>query len=141
MAFEQYEAIYPQSSPTAVVRRIVKKGIIYGGRWPSAWIPITPQNLCSTCSAWPGKQPRRPTPAAGVFCLTKFRSCGVELPAGPHRDRLATVGPGGLGREETQSVTIANGRNTYVLANFPDTQLVRQNSHQPAVNPAIGQDP
>jgi hypothetical protein len=29
-----------------------------------------------------------------------------------------------MGAESTKTVTILNGRNTYLLANFPDTRVV-----------------
>jgi hypothetical protein len=49
----------------------------------------------------------------------------VELPAGKHEISLQPVVYGSVGGpQEQQSVTIANGRNTYLLANFPDTRLV-----------------
>ncbi len=124
MALEQYEAIYPRVVATAVVRRIVKKGIIYGTKEAVSLDPNSPLNLGLDLLgvAWEA------TEAADTRCWgllpDKIQVLRVELPAGPHQIALAAEGPGGLGREETQSVTIANGRNTYVLANFPDTQLV-----------------
>jgi hypothetical protein len=49
----------------------------------------------------------------------------IELPAGKHQvvlEPMITGGPPGGAYE--QEVEIANGRNTYVLANFPDSRLV-----------------
>ena len=50
----------------------------------------------------------------------------LELPAGEHEISLRPVNGGGtaLGRPATQRVRIADSRNTYVLASFPDHQLV-----------------
>jgi hypothetical protein len=49
----------------------------------------------------------------------------VEVPAGEHRvalrpdDRFGSFGSG-----EEAKVTVADGRNTYVLANFADGRLI-----------------
>ena len=49
----------------------------------------------------------------------------IELPAGTHQLALEPMTHyGTAGPAEAQEVTIGNGRNTYLLANFPDTHLV-----------------
>ena len=49
----------------------------------------------------------------------------IELPAGQHRVGLQPAGRySALGPEQAANVAIEDGRNTYVLACFPDAQLV-----------------
>jgi hypothetical protein len=48
----------------------------------------------------------------------------VELPVGSHQVALEAVGPYGAGAPEAAPVTITDGRNSYLLANFPDSHLV-----------------
>ncbi len=51
----------------------------------------------------------------------------LELPAGEHRIGLRPAnGTEVLGSEATKTVTIVDGRNTYLLANFPGPRLVGQ---------------
>ncbi len=55
----------------------------------------------------------------------KIQVLRIELPAGDHQVTLQpSTHYGPAGSEEHQLVSIANGRNTYLLANFPDTRLV-----------------
>jgi hypothetical protein len=51
----------------------------------------------------------------------------IELPAGTHKVALLPTGNlGTSGKREEAAVTILNGRNTYLLANFPDNHLAGQ---------------
>jgi hypothetical protein len=51
----------------------------------------------------------------------------VELPAGQHEvDLQPLVSLNAAGHRQAQSVEIANGRNTYLLAVVPDNQVVGQ---------------
>jgi hypothetical protein len=124
MAVEQYEAVYPQVIATAVVRRIVKKGIIYGTKEAVGANRNTLFNVALDVAgvAWEASE------AADTRCWgllpDKIQVLRIELPAGQHQISLAAAGTFGVGREETQAVTIADARNTYLLANFPDSQLV-----------------
>ena len=125
MAVEQYEAIYPRVIGTAVVRRIVKKSVIYGtkeaiGRGKQN--TLLDLGLDAVGVAWEA------TESADTRCWgllpDKIQVLRVELPAGPHQIALQSVGPWGNGNPEKQNVTITNGHNTYLLANFPDSKLV-----------------
>jgi hypothetical protein len=124
MAVEQYEAIYPHVIATAVARRVVKKGIIYGTKEVIGGNRNSVLNFGLDVAGvvWEA------TEAADTRCWgllpEKVQVLRVELPAGQHQITLQGAGSAGLGREETQTVTITNGRNTYMLANFPDIQLV-----------------
>jgi hypothetical protein len=126
MAVEQYDAIYPHIIAEAVVRRIVKKGIIFGGKEALGVqkdsLPGLGLDLLGV--AWEA------TESADTRCWgllpDKIQVLRLELPAGDHEILLQSVGNAGItiGRPSTQRVTITNGRNTYMLANFPYSNLV-----------------
>jgi hypothetical protein len=124
MAVAQYEAVYPTVVATAVARRVVKKGIVYGtkeivgGRRNS----LLNVGLDLAGVAWEATE-AADTRSWGLL-PDKIQVLRVELPAGSHQIALQAVGPSGIGREATEHVTLADGRNTYLLANFPDTHLV-----------------
>ena len=124
MAVEQYDAIYPQVIATAVVRRVVKKGVVYGTKEAIGGKRNSLLNfgLDAAGVAWEA------TEAADTRCWgllpDKIQVLRVELPAGTHQIALQTAGTHGVGRRAVAAITIVNGRNTYVLANFPDAQLV-----------------
>ena len=125
MAVEQHEAIYPQIIAHAVVRRVVKKGIVLGAKEA---LGATQNTLTSVALdvagiAWEA------TEAADTRCWgllpDKIQVLRVELPAGPHQVALQPLaGYGVNGTLEQQTITILDGRNTYLLANFPDGRLV-----------------
>ena len=125
MALEQYEAVYPRVIARAVVRRVVKKGVIYAGKEviggdQNPWINLA---FDATGVVWEA------TEAADTRCWgllpDRIQVLRLEIPVGEHRIGLRPIGGYGvMGRDEAQTVTIADGRNTYMLANFPDSRLV-----------------
>lgn len=128
MAVDQYEAIYPRVIAEAVVRRVVKKAVIYGameatGTQKNSWQSLAFDALGV---AWEA------TESADTRCWgllpEKIQVLRIELSAGQHQVALQSVGVTGypLGSATTATVNIANGRNTYMLANFPHNQLVGQ---------------
>jgi len=122
LAVLQYDAVYPQVVARAVVRRIVKKGMITAGKEAlnverGSWV-----NLAMDVGgvAWEAAE------SADTRCWgllpDKIQVLRLELPAGEHR--IALQGSDGstvLGPESVQTVTIADGRNTYLMAHFLDT--------------------
>ena len=75
--------------------------------------------------AWEG------TESADTRCWSllpdKIQVLRIELPEGEHDVTLRPVmGHSGGRSGPTRRVRIADSRNTYLLANFPDTQLVGQ---------------
>ena len=126
MAMQQYAAIEPRVVAEAVVRRVIKKGIIYGGKAAAgvekySWADIL---LDLVGVAWEA------TEAADTRCWgllpDKIQVLRLEVPAGQHELGLQSLGGAGnsLGHMTTQTVTVVNGRNTYVLANFPYYNVV-----------------
>ncbi len=127
MALEEYQAVYPRVVATAVVRRVVKKAVVYGtkevigGRRNS----LLNFGLDALGVAWEATE-AADTRSWGLL-PEKIQVLRLELPAGRHQLALrAAAGSVALGGEAVQSVTIENGRNTYALATFPDEALVGQ---------------
>jgi hypothetical protein len=125
MAVQQYEAIYPRVLARAVVRRVVKNGLIYGAEEVAGQERGSPLNLGLEVLGlvWMVSE------AADTRCWGllpgRIQVLRIELPAGDHQVTLQPASHGGpAGAQEHQLVSIANGRNTYLLANFPDSRLV-----------------
>lgn len=125
MAIEQHEAVYPQIIANAVVRRVVKKAVVLGAKEALGANQSTMTSIALDVVgvAWEA------TEAADTRCWgllpEKIQVIRVELPAGQHVIGLQPPSQyGGGGSAEQQSVTILDGRNTYLLANFPDSRLV-----------------
>ena len=122
MAVDQYEAIYPSIVARAIVRRVVKKAAVYAAKEaidnPVAGLALDVGNI-----VWDF------TESADTRCWAllpaKIQVLRLELPAGTHQISLRadhggiTSGGGG-----TAWVQIADGANTYLLANFPQDRLV-----------------
>jgi hypothetical protein len=126
MAAEQYAAVYPEVIARAIVRRIVKKGIIYAGKdaigGQNPWMEL---GLDAAGVAWEAAE------AADTRCWgllpDQIQVLRVELPAGDHLVDLRPAGGyGSMGAGHAQKVTIRDAHNTYMLANFPDQYLVGQ---------------
>lgn len=126
MAVQQYDAIYPQVIGEAVARRVVKKAVIYGAKEVTGTKNYSLPNLAFDLAgiAWEASE-QADTRCWGML-PDKIQVLRVELPAGQHKVALQALGYGGnlLGRESTQSVDVANGRNTYLLAHMPYGNLV-----------------
>jgi hypothetical protein len=126
MAVQQYEAVYPRIIAEAVVRRVVKKAIIFGGKEAMGVQKdsLTGLALDVVGVAWEA------TEAADTRCWgllpDKIQVLRIELPAGEHEILLQSVSSAGypIGHPTSQRVTMANGRNTYMLANFPYNNIV-----------------
>jgi len=127
LAVQQYEAVYPQILGRAVARRALKKAIVYGGKEVAGISGSAIANLLMDVGgvAWEA------TEAADTRCWgllpNTIQVLRLELPAGTHQIALMPTGSlGTSGRREEQSVTIVKGRNTYMLANFPDNHIAGQ---------------
>ncbi|MBN2024485.1 MAG: hypothetical protein JW809_17020 [Pirellulales bacterium] len=125
LALQQYEAIYPHVIGRAVARRVIKKGILYATKEATGVSRDTLVNLAVDAAgvAWEA------TETADTRCWgllpDKIQVVRLELPAGEHRLALQPLGRGGpLGPAPGTTVRVADGQNTYILANFPDGRLV-----------------
>lgn len=124
LAVDQYDAIFPQVMARAVVRRVVKKGAVYATK-EAANIddPFASFAMDVAGVVWEASE------SADTRCWgllpDQIQVLRLELPAGKRvvrltpADRQQPIGP-----EESQTVPIEDGRNTYLLANFPDDRLV-----------------
>jgi len=126
LAVQQYEAIYPQVIGRAVARRVVKKGILYAGKEAAGVSRNTFANFAVDAAGvvWEA------TESADTRCWgllpARIQVLRVELPAGEHRLGLQPLGYSPLGPVREAVVRVYDGQNTYVLANFPDADLVGQ---------------
>lgn len=106
----------------AIVRRIVKKGAIYKAKDELADNTWTSLALDASGFLWEAVE------AADTRCWSTLpgtiQILRCEVPAGTHEISLAPVaGNQVLGNAHACDVNVADGRNTYVLASFPDTEL------------------
>lgn len=126
LAVSQYEAVLPSIVARAVARRIVKKGFVYGAKEAADMAKGTPAGLALDLAgvAWEA------TESADTRCWgllpDKIQVLRVELPQGEHDIQLAPVVAGKSRSSVKTRVSIENGRNTYLLANFPNERLVGQ---------------
>lgn len=125
IAFEQDEANFPYTLGRAVARRVVKKGIIYGAKevtkmQKGSWTNLA---LDATGVVWEA------TESADTRCWgllpEKIQVLRLELPAGLHQLALqpTSADRSFRGSIEMVPVQVEEGRNTYVLANFPGSRI------------------
>jgi hypothetical protein len=125
MAQEQCDATLPETIARAVVRRAVKKGIVYGtkeaiGTDKTQWSSIA---LDVVGVAWEA------TESADTRCWgllpDKIQVLRLELPEGVHSLALKPEGANvTAGAPDAVTVSVENGRNTYVVAHYPGARMV-----------------
>ena len=137
MAEEQFEAIQPQVVARAVVRRTLKKGILYGTKEAvdaNAWVGLL---MDVGGMVWESLE------TADTRCWNllpaEIQVSRLEVPAGEHRltlqpmSRVYSLTHRGyvlsersarIGNERNKTIRVEPGRNTYVLVNFPGDELV-----------------
>lgn len=126
MAAEQCEALMPETLARAVVRRVVKKGVIYGAKEAIG----TDQTQLSSLALNAAGVVWEATESADTRCWgllpDKIQVLRLELPAGEHDLALQPLNRSGsaMGAAETIRVQVRDGRNSYVLGNFPDAKPV-----------------
>ncbi len=124
MAVDQFEAIKSELMARAIVRRVVKKGAIYAAKEVARVDnPLAELALDGVGVAWEA------TESADTRCWgllpDKIQVLRLELPAGSHEMSLRAGGATtAFGPETLERITIENGRNSYVLATFPDEKLI-----------------
>jgi hypothetical protein len=127
LATQQYAAIFPQVLARTVVRRCVKKGSLYAAKeFGQVDNPLGELAIDTVGVAWEA------TESADTRCWgllpNKIQVRRIELPTGTHQVALRPASATGqpLGGEQQTQLQIFDGRNTYVLANFPGTSMVGQ---------------
>ena len=127
MAVGQHQAVRDHIIGRAVVRRIVKKAAVYSTQ-DALNVDYGLASLAFNLAGilWEASE------SADTRCWgllpQKIQVLRAELPAGNHGLQLrAMAAPGRpLGTAANCTIEVADGRNTYVLAYFPDDRLVGQ---------------
>ena len=137
MAEEQFEAVKPQIIARAVVRRTLKKGILYGSKEAldaNPWV-----GLAMDAGAMVLQSLETADTRSWNLLPAEIQVARLEVPAGKHRltlqpmSRVFSVARQGYmisgasartGSEHSRTIVVESGRNTYVLANFPGDELV-----------------
>lgn len=122
MAREQYAAVEAQTIARAVVRRVVKKGVLYGIKEATDVNPYVSLAMDVGGMIWEGRE-TADTRCWGLLPET-IQVLRLELPAGDRTITLEPCGPNrnAIGRRVVQTVRVEAGRNTYLLANFPGAE-------------------
>lgn len=123
MAIAQHEAVYPEIIGRAVARRAVKKAALYAAKDAMDVNPWVALAIDAGGVVWEA------TESADTRCWGllphEIQVLRLELPVGEQRISLEACDSGGpMGPRYEHTVAILDGRNTYLLANFPDGQLV-----------------
>lgn len=129
MATRQQEALYPQVMARLIARRVLKKGAIYGVKEMVDANPHSPASLALNVVgvAWEATE-NADTRCWGLL-PEKIQVLRIELPAGEHELTLeptrgkTPVGAANIARP-AHRVRVVEGRNAYVLGNFPGPNLV-----------------
>jgi hypothetical protein len=126
LSIQQYDVIYPRIVARAVARRCLKKGLVYGGKEMSGIAKGSLAGLAVDVAgiAWEATE-TADTRSWGLL-PDKIQVLRVELPEGEHDIALQPLSASGraIAGAARQRVAISNGRNTYLLASFPESQLV-----------------
>lgn len=124
MAVEQCRAVETQTIARAVVRRAVKKGILYGLKEATDANPYSELLIDIAGIVWEGRE-TADTRCWGLLPET-IQVARLELPAGEQTLTLTPCGRAGtpFHRGYSKTVQVRAARNTYVLANFPSAELV-----------------
>jgi len=137
MAEEQFEAVKPQIVARAVVRRTLKKGILYGSK---ELLDVNPWvGLAMDAGAMVLQSLETADTRSWNLLPAEIQVVRLEVPAGEHQltlqpmSRVFSMARRGYIVSETsmrtgspysRTVVVEPGRNTYVLANFPGDELV-----------------
>ncbi len=135
MALSQFEATYPHLMARAVVRRVVKKGVVYGTKEALGVNKGSLESLPFDAAGVVWEAMERADTRCWGLLPEKIQVARLELPVGRHTlschalDRIARV----IGPSQRIAVDVQDGRNTYVLVNYPGTRLVGR----PLVSPSF----
>jgi hypothetical protein len=125
LAVQQYEAIYPQVIARAIVRRAVKKGIVYGAKELTGTDKGSLSSIAFDVAGVIWEATESADTRSWGLLPDKIQVLRIELPAGRHDIALQPFGTI-AGAAVTTPVEITNGDNTYMLCNFPTTRHVGQ---------------
>jgi hypothetical protein len=137
MAEEQFEAVKPQIIARAVIRRAFKKAVVYGTKEATdanTWVGLL---MDVGGMVWESVE------TADTRCWNllpaEIQVTRLEVPAGErrltlqpmsrvysmsHRGHIVSEHSTHTGSAQSKTIKVEPGRNTYVLANFPNNELV-----------------
>jgi hypothetical protein len=124
LATQQCEAIYPQTLGRAVARRMAKKGIVYGVKEATNVTKGSALGFAGDVVGvvWEASE------VADCRCWgllpNQIQVLRIEMPAGDRRVGLSPVGRCGALPPREATVHIADGRNSYLLADFVDDHIL-----------------
>ena len=126
LALHQYELTKDHILARAVARRVVKKATIYGVKSVlDINNPWTELAFDAAGVVWEATE-TADTRSWGLL-PESIQVARLELPAGTHTVALRPTGSGrAIGPSNYCQVTVEDGRNSYMLAYFPNHQLVGQ---------------
>ena len=126
LAVQQYEAIYPQVIARSIVRRAVKKGIVYGAKELTGTDKGSLSSIAFDVAGVVWEATESADTRSWGLLPDKIQVLRLELPAGRHDIALQPYGAGIAGAPAAKSIEVLNGENTYMLCNFPSTRHVGQ---------------
>lgn len=126
MAISQAEALHDQTVGRAVARRTLKKGVVYGAK---EVVGIEKGSLAGLGVDLLGvayEAVEHADTRSWSFLPDTIQVLRLELPVGQHQIGLVPVDQAGraCGPVTEKLVSVVDGANTYVLANFPTERLV-----------------
>ena len=127
LAAQQFDAVFPHVMARTIVRRCVKKGSLYAAKEAvHVENPLAELAFDAVGVAWEATE-NADTRCWGLL-PDKIQVRRIELPTGRHRLALQAATESGqpIGGAEQAEFEVFDGRNTYVLANFPGKSLVGQ---------------
>jgi len=126
LAVQQYEAIYPQVIARSIVRRAVKKGIVYGAKELTGTDRGSLGSVAFDVAGVVWEATESADTRSWGLLPDKIQVLRIELPAGRHEIALQPSGAFVGGTPVMKGVEVVNGENTYVLCNFPSVRHVGQ---------------
>jgi hypothetical protein len=126
MAVEQEAAVHDQTVARAVARRALKKGTVFGVKEGLGVERFGPAALAFDVAgvAWEAAE-NADTRCWGLL-PDSIQVVRMELPAGAHTLAFQAVDRQGMpvGKAVRESVTVADGRNSYVVVTAVDAGIV-----------------
>ncbi len=125
MAVLQQRAREPEVIGRAVARRVIKKGAIYAVKEGVGADSMTPESLALNVVGIAWEATERADLRCWGLLPDRIQVLRVELPAGQHQVNLQTANQyGAFGTSTGKAVHVPEGRNVYMLAQFPDSRPV-----------------
>ena len=124
LALQQNEATFKHTIARAVVRRVIKKAAIYSAKDQlDVQNPLASFAFDAAGVVWEAAE-HADTRCWGLL-PAQIQVLRVEMPGGQHQISLAAARHGRpIGPRASTLVEVVDGRNTYLLAAFPDDSLV-----------------